>query len=204
MIGSLRGMVASVDAGSVLIDVHGVGFEVHMPGSELSALRPHHEVTLYTYLAVSQDAISLYGFTSKSAKALFLQLQKVSGVGPKAALSLLSTLPAEPLLKAISQQDVAALTKAPGIGKKGAQKIILELSGKMASMDLQGNTASPRQAKPRVSEITQGLVSLGWQQRDAEEAVAFICSQQGYEEDVPREDVSKVLRQALAYLGKGN
>lgn len=204
MIGSLRGTVASIDANSVIIDVGGVGYEVHMPGGEVSSLRSNHEVTVYTHLAISQDAVALYGFTSKTSKSLFLQLQKVSGVGPKAALSLLSALPSEALLKAISQQDVSALTKAPGIGKKGAQKIILELSGKMASLEQpQGPLSFKQQSMPHIMEISQGLVSLGWQQRDADEAVAAICDERGYEADVPREDISNVLRQALAYLGKG-
>ncbi|MCI1984045.1 MAG: Holliday junction branch migration protein RuvA [Bifidobacteriaceae bacterium] len=206
MIGSLRGTVDSVDADSVLIDVNGVGYEVRMPGSDSATLRAHHDVTVFTYLAVSQDNIALYGFLAKSSKNLFLQLQKVSGVGPKAALSLLSALPPEALLKAITSQDVTALTKAQGIGKKGAQKIILELSGKMAALESQkaaGSDGSFGTGLPYAREVVDGLVSLGWQQRDADTAVRAIRDDAGYEGDIPEDEVPTVLRKALAYLGKG-
>jgi Holliday junction DNA helicase RuvA len=206
MIGSLHGTVESVDADSVLIDVNGVGYEVRMPGSDSATLRAHHDVMVFTYLAVSQDNIALYGFLAKSSKNLFLQLQKVSGVGPKAALSLLSALPPESLLKAITNQDVAALTKAQGIGKKGAQKIILELSGKMAALESEKEKSAhggPEMGLTFTREVVDGLVSLGWQQRDAESTVRVIREDAGYEGDIPEADVPNVLRKALAYLGRG-
>jgi Holliday junction DNA helicase RuvA len=204
MIGLLQGTVESVESDSVLIEVGGVGYEVHMPSGDAATLRAHHDVTVFTHLSVSQDNIALFGFLTKTSKTLFLQLQKVSGVGPKAALSLLSALPPESLLKAITNQDVTALTKAPGIGKKGAQKIILELSGKMAALE-SSKSAGPtytQQGLVFTQEVIDGLVSLGWQQRDAEAAVNSVRDADGYEEDVPQDDVPTVLRKSLAYLGR--
>ena len=206
MIGSLHGTVESIETDAVLIDVNGIGYDVHMPGGDVATLRSNREVTVYTHLAVSQDNISLFGFLSKASKTLFLQLQKVSGVGPKAALSLLSALPPESLLKAITNQDVTALTKAPGIGKKGAQKIILELSGKMTALEAEKSSAASvlDSLQPHTREVVEGLVSLGWQQRDAQVAVDAIRADAGYEADIPAEDVPTVLRKSLAYMGKGN
>jgi Holliday junction DNA helicase RuvA len=204
MIGLLQGTVESVESDSVLIEVGGVGYEVHMPSGDAATLRAHHDVTVFTHLSVSQDNIALFGFLTKTSKTLFLQLQKVSGVGPKAALSLISALPPESLLKAITNQDVTALTKAPGIGKKGAQKIILELSGKMAALESSKSTGPTytQQGLVFTQEVIDGLVSLGWQQRDAEAAVNSVRDADGYEEDVPQDDVPTVLRKSLAYLGR--
>ena len=129
MIGLLNGRVESVDADAALIDVGGVGYEVRMPAAELSALHAGQETRVFTSLNVSQDAVTLYGFLTQASKRMFLQLQKVSGIGPKVALSLLSTLPPDRLARAVADGDATALAKAPGLGKKGAQKIILELKG---------------------------------------------------------------------------
>lgn len=206
MIGSLSGEVASIETSSILLDVSGVGYEVHMTGSDISTLRLGREITIFTHLALSQDAIALYGFIAKQSKTLFLQLQKVSGVGPKAALSLLSVLPGESLLKAITHQDVSALTKAPGIGKKGAQKIILELSGSMAQLEedsVRGKNGEAVTTEPHAHEVVEGLISLGWQQRDAQEAVRAIRAERETAGDFERDDIPDVLRAALAYLGKG-
>lgn len=206
MIGSLHGTVESVDADSVLVDVNGVGYEVHMPQGDSATLRAHHDLTVFTHLAISQDNVALYGFLSKTSKSLFLQLQKVSGVGPKAALSLLSALPPDSLLKAITNQDVSALTKAQGIGKKGAQKIILELSGTMAAIESErtaGKQSGAVSGLTFAQEVVDGLISLGWQQRDAEKAVQSVREDMGYDADIPEDDVPQVLRKSLAYLGKG-
>ena len=129
MIGLLNGRVESVDADAALIDVGGVGYEVRMPAAELSALHAGQETRVFTSLNVSQDAVTLYGFLTQASKRMFLQLQKVSGIGPKVALSLLSTLPPDRLARAVADGDATALAKAPGLGKKGAQKIILESLG---------------------------------------------------------------------------
>ena len=116
MIGMLHGQVDFIDAASAIIEVGGVGYETRMPSADLASMHAGQTVKVYTSLNVSQDAITLYGFSSLASKRMFLQLQKVSGIGPKVALSLLSTLPPERLAKAVADGDATALAKAPGRG----------------------------------------------------------------------------------------
>ena len=122
MIGMLHGQVDSIDAVSAIIEVGGVGYETRMPSADLASMHAGQTVKVYTSLNVSQDAITLYGFSSLASKRMFLQLQKVSGIGPKVALSLLSTLPPDRLAKAVADGDTAALSKAPGLGKKAHRR----------------------------------------------------------------------------------
>ena len=166
MIGLLNGRVESVDADAALIDVGGVGYEVRMPAAELSALHAGQETRVFTSLNVSQDAVTLYGFLTQASKRMFLQLQKVSGIGPKVALSLLSTLPPDRLARAVADGDATALAKAPGLGKKGAQKIILELKGSIDLSQIEGASAPAKaQVDTGSMQVVEGLMSLGWRQR---------------------------------------
>lgn len=206
MIGMLSGTVAAVDATSALIDVNGVGFEVRMPSADLATLHVGAAVTVMTSMSVAQDAITLFGFLSSGAKRMFLQLQKVSGIGPKVALSLLSTLPSDALIQAIHDEDAAALAKAPGLGKKGAQKIILELKG---SIDLSGvepageGTTQHAPEDTGMLRVVEGLISLGWKQQEAQQAVDAVIEDEGIPTPLSDEDVSTVLRRALASMDRG-
>lgn len=206
MIGMLSGTVAAVDAASALIDVNGVGFEVRMPSADLATLHVGAAVTVMTSMSVAQDAITLFGFLSSSAKRMFLQLQKVSGIGPKVALSLLSTLPSDALIQAIHDEDATALAKAPGLGKKGAQKIILELKG---SIDLSGmepaggGTTQHAPEDTGMLRVVEGLISLGWKQQEAQQAVDAVIEDEGIPTPLSDEDVSTVLRRALASMDRG-
>lgn len=206
MIGSLRGMVDAVDASAMLIEVGGVGYEVRMPSADLSRLHGGMEAHVYTYLNVSQDAITLYGFLEPAAKRTFLQLLKVSGIGPKVALSLLSTLNPGQLAKAVADNDATALAKAPGLGKKGAQKIILELKGSINLEDVEGATAAVTTAKPEdkgALQVVEGLISLGWRQQDAEQAVRQACEANAIPTPIGAQDVPRVLKLALNSLDRG-
>lgn len=206
MIGMLVGQVASVDARTALIVVSGVGYETYMPSQDLSSLHEGQEVRVYTSMQVSQDSITLYAFTTQAAKRMFLQVQKVSGIGPKVALSILSTLNVDRLLKAISEGDVTALSSAPGLGKKGAQKIILELKG---SIDLNSLSADVSEASSSktidtgISAVIDGLVSLGWRQSDAQKAVEQVCAENNIVAPVTEADMPNVLRMALTLLDRG-
>ena len=206
MIGMLSGTVAAVDATSALIDVNGVGFEVRMPSADLATLHVGAAVTVMTSMSVAQDAITLFGFLSSGAKRMFLQLQKVSGIGPKVALSLLSTLPSDALIQAIHDEDATALAKAPGLGKKGAQKIILELKG---SIDLSGMEPAGGGTTQHAPEdtgmlcVVEGLISLGWKQQEAQQAVDAVIENEGIPTPLSDEDVSTVLRRALASMDRG-
>ena len=204
MIGSLRGTVEMVDTTQAVIEVGSVGYEVRMPSADLSRLHTGQETRVWTYLNVSQDAITLYGFLDSSSKKMFLQLIKVNGVGPKVALSLLSTLTANDLAKAVADNDATALAKAPGIGKKGAQKIILELKGSINLEDLGEKTPqSGASTDPGATQVVEGLMSLGWHQQDAQYAVQEDCESNGIAMPLSQEDVPQVLRLALTSLDRG-
>lgn len=208
MIGMLVGQVESVDARTALILVSGVGYETYMPTADLATLREGQEVRVYTSMQVSQDALTLYGFTSQSAKKMFLQVQKVSGIGPKVALSLLSTLNVDRLLQAISEGDVTTLSSAPGLGKKGAQKIILELKGSLDSEILTNTDSSSVKSQQKISDtsvqsVVEGLVSLGWKQADAQRAVEHVCEKCNFSMPLSDSDMSDVLRKALVSLDRG-
>lgn len=204
MIGMLHGQVDSIDVASAIIEVGGVGYETRMPSADLTSMHAGQTVKVYTSLNVSQDAITLYGFSSLASKRMFLQLQKVSGIGPKVALSLLSTLPPERLARAVADGDATALAKAPGLGKKGAQKIILELKGSIDLSQIEGASPETRSTEDTGSErVVEGLMSLGWRQQDAVHAVQDVCESNHIDIPLGDDDVPRVLRLALASLDRG-
>lgn len=204
MIGLLNGHVESVDADAALISVGGVGYEVRMPAADLSALHAGQETRVFTSLNVSQDVVTLYGFLTQASKRMFLQLQKVSGIGPKVALSLLSTLPPDRLARAVADGDAAALAKAPGLGKKGAQKIILELKGSIDLSQIEGSAApAAAQVDTGSMQVVEGLMSLGWRQQDAEHAVHEVCVEEHIETPLTNQDIPRVLKLALSALDRG-
>ena len=206
MIGSLRGRVEAIEAGLVLIDVGGVGYEVRMPLADASSLHAGQEAVVLTTLNVGQDQIALYGFLKAQSKRLYAQLLKVSGIGPKVALSILSTLSPSQLQQAVESGDVTALSRTPGLGKKGAQKIILELAGKIAVDEQPGGNVDASGAREQgagTTQVVQGLIGLGWQPRDAQRAVALVCEREGYGDDIPSDEIAVALRKALVALDSG-
>ncbi len=204
MIAMLTGRVEAVGPDTALIGVAGVGYEVRMPAADIAAMHAGQETKVYTSLSVSQDSIALYGFLSQASKRMFLQLQKVSGIGPRVALSLLSTLTANRLAQAVSDGDATTLSKAPGLGKKGAQKIILELKGSidLSALDAEGRDETS-QFDTGTMQVIEGLISLGWRSQDAQRAVQSACEDNDIATPMKAEDVPKVLRLALASLDRG-
>lgn len=202
MLAMLTGRVSAIEAGCAVIDVSGVGYEVRMPQSDLGSMRSESTVTIFTSLNISQDSVTLYGFLSRSSKSLFIQLQKVSGIGPRVALSILSTLTPDQLAQAVADGDSTALSRSPGLGKKGAQKIILELSGKLDISSI-GSTQPRKNIDSGSRQVVEGLVSLGWQQHDAEQAVNKVCKENDFPMPLSKQDVPKVLKQALTLLDRG-
>lgn len=198
----LTGRVSAIEAGCAVIDVSGVGYEVRMPQSDLGSMRSESTVTVFTSLNISQDSVTLYGFLSRSSKSLFIQLQKVSGIGPRVALSILSTLTPDQLAQAVADGDSTALSRSPGLGKKGAQKIILELSGKLDISSI-GSTQPRKDIDSGSRQVVEGLVSLGWQQHDAKQAVNKVCKENDFPMPLSKQDVPKVLKQALTLLDRG-
>lgn len=204
MIGMLHGRVDVIDAASAIVEVGGVGYELRMPSADLASMHAGQTVKVYTSLSVSQDAITLFGFSTAAAKRMFLQLQKVSGIGPKVALSLLSTLPTDRLARAVADGDATALSKAPGLGKKGAQKIILELKGSIDLNQIEGAAADASEMRDTEAEqVVEGLVSLGWREQDAVHAVRTVCEGNGIAVPLAKEDVPRVLKLALTSLDRG-
>lgn len=193
MIALLRGKVTSVGAGDVVLDVQGVGYHVHVPAGTIVGVLGA-EVTLHTHLAVREDALTLYGFVDAAARALFTTLLGVTGVGPKLALAALGTLSATGLRRAVVTEDVAALTAVPGLGKKSAQRMILELREKLGALAADGIPgASPHSdADPR-SEVRQALAGLGYVPSEVAAAMERV---NGAPQDSPEE----LLREALRVL----
>ena len=138
MIGSLRGVISLLATDYCLLENNGVGYRVFMPAISLSQIKTGQEIRVFTYMAVREDAILLYGFLTQEYYQLFLQLTAVSGVGPKVALGVLSASKPENFYLAIQNRNIKVLTSLPGIGKKMAERLILELKDKVESMDTSG------------------------------------------------------------------
>ena len=165
MIGRLSGKLLSKQPPQVLVDCGGVAYEVDVPMSTFYSLPATGEpVTLLTHLAVREDAHVLYGFATTEERTAFRQLIKISGVGARTALSVLSGLSVGELANAVATQDAVRLTKVPGIGKKTAERLLLELKGKLAD-------AAPAEAKGGAGDIVNALVGLGYSDKEALAAV---------------------------------
>jgi len=178
MFSYLKGILAEIGTGYVVLDVNGLGYHVNVPSSDISVL-PHigEQLKLYVYLAVREDARDLYGFIDRSGKAVFEKLLTVSGVGPKAALSALSIISPERLVLAIAAEDEKLLSTVPGIGKKTAQRIVLELKDKMHIQIKNEGTANLKSAYDSASvetDAVQALLALGYDASEAFTAVKAV------------------------------
>jgi holliday junction DNA helicase RuvA len=170
VIGRLSGLLAEKNPPQVLLDVQGVGYEVDVPMSTFFNLPALGEpVTLLTHFVVREDAQVLFGFLTAPERATFRELVKISGVGPRTALSILSGLSVAELASAVSRQDSARLVKVPGIGKKTAERLLLELKGKLGA-DLAPAAGSVVLSDVQ-SDIAQALQSLGYSEREAQAAL---------------------------------
>lgn len=166
MIGFLRGKVAYLLADDCLLDVGGVGYRVTVSGMTRSKLRQGEQAMLFTYLSVREDALQLYGFATQEEYDVFLQLIGVSGIGPKVALGILSSTTVSGLCSAIANKQASLLTKLPGIGKKSAERLILELKDKLAFVGTGDGEAAFVEAAPLgdgiLDEAAAALASLGY------------------------------------------
>jgi Holliday junction DNA helicase RuvA len=191
MIASLQGTVTAMDQASVVVLVSGVGFRVFVPQTLLDGLSgPGQEVTLHTHLHVRENELTLYGCSTEEELALFRLLLGVSGIGPKVALSILSSLPPDRLQAAIAQEDVAMLARVPGIGPKTARKLVFDLKDKVAAMLPAGE---PRPVLTEAdADLIAALTSLGYSVVEAQEAIRHL----------PREalPLEERVRLALAYF----
>ncbi len=189
MIGLLRGTVAHLTPGLVVLDVGGVGYEVRVPvGARLAGVG--NDLTLHTHLAVREDAMDLYGFTALPDRDLFRLLLTVSGVGPKLALAAVDTLGADGIRAAVIAEDVTGLTAIPGVGKKGAQRLVLELRSRIGGLPVGDGTSLPGVGHvaaddPR-AEARQALGALGYGAAEVEQALKGLPADQPAEELIRR------------------
>ena len=190
MIGRLQGTLAAKNPPQVLIDCHGVGYEVDVPMSTFYQLPGLGEpVTLLTHFVVREDAQLLYGFATAPERHAFRQLIKVTGVGPRMALGVLSGLGVQELAQAITAQETGRLVKVPGIGKKTAERLLLELKGKLGA-DL--GSAHAHASTAQQADILQALLALGYSDKDAAAALKALPA------DVGVSDGIKLALRALA------
>jgi holliday junction DNA helicase RuvA len=202
MIAHLNGTVAGISPDGAVIDVGGVGLRVQCTPDTLASLKPGEPARVATSLVVREDSLTLFGFGSEDERNVFELLQTASGIGPRLALAMLAVHSPEALRRAVSTEDLGALTMVPGIGKKGAQRIVLELKDRLgAPGEFAGNGPAPvRKAEPSWrDQVQSGLMNLGWSARDAEQAVAAVEAESDGEA-VP--EVSTALRAALRKLSK--
>jgi Holliday junction DNA helicase RuvA len=181
MIAHVDGTVSAVAPDGAVIDVGGVGLLVQCTPGTLAGLRTGERARVATSLVVREDALTLYGFAAEDERNTFELLQTASGVGPRLALAMLAVFTPDALRRAVAAEDLAALTMVPGIGRKGAQRIVLELAGRLGSpgdVPVFGPPAAGRGGGARAAswrdQVRAGLVSLGWQAREADQAIAAV------------------------------
>jgi holliday junction DNA helicase RuvA len=203
MIAHLNGMVAGVGLDGAVIEVGGVGLRVQCTPGTLAGLKPGEPARVATSLVVREDSLTLFGFGTDDERNVFELLQTASGIGPRLALAMLAVHSPDALRRAVAAEDIKALTMVPGVGNKGAQRIVLELRDRLGAPGDGGGaggfTSAARAAAPSWrDQVTTGLVNLGWSVRDAEAAIAAVEADSGGE--VP--DVATALRAALRKLSR--
>lgn len=200
MISFLRGRLASVRGDVVIIDMGAVGVQAHVTASVLSSFVVGSIVDLPATLVVREESLTLYGFATDDEREVFELLQTVSGVGPKVALSIISTLGTDALRVAIAREDLAALTKVSGVGKKGAERLIIELRDKIGIVSASA-TAAPI-TDGWQSQVRSALLGLGWAPRDADAAISKVEVDSAHAGDISSGDVAALLRAALRGLDR--
>lgn len=200
MIASLSGSVLKIGLDSVVVDVGGVGMLVHTTPATAAAVRLGQPTALATTLVVREDSLTLYGFATDAEKHVFETVQTVSGVGPRLALALLAVLSPDAVRLALGSGDLAALTKVPGIGKKGAERMVLELRDKLGALPGSVDASVPAErpdAEQWREQVREALVGLGWSVRQADDALDKVAPQAA-----EGAGVSALLRAALQELGR--
>jgi holliday junction DNA helicase RuvA len=195
MISSVRGEVLEVALDHVVIEAAGIGYRVNATPSTLATLRQRSEARLVTAMIVREDSMTLYGFPDTDTRDLFLTLLSVSGVGPRLAMAALAVHDAPALRQALAGSDVTALIRVPGIGKRGAERMVLELRDKVGSVAAPGGTSAVNGHAVR-GPVVEALVGLGFAAKQAEEATEKVLAT---DHDAT---TSSALRAALSLLGK--
>ncbi|MCG8519586.1 MAG: Holliday junction branch migration protein RuvA [Pseudomonadales bacterium] len=207
MIGRIRGLLVEKSPGQVLVECHGLGYEVDIPYTTFFNLpEPGQELTLHTHFAVREDAQSLFGFSARLDRDLFRLLVKVNGVGPKMALAILSGLDARQFIRCVEARDVAALVKVPGVGKKTAERLLIDMADRIGQLegvfqlsDPAATTlpaATPPAVDP-VEEAESALIALGYKPQEAAKAVNQIAG-----EGMSREELIRLALKNMIPAGR--
>jgi len=199
MIASVRGQVTAIDLDHAVVEVGGVGLAVHATPATLATLRRGEQATLATALVVREDSLTLYGFDGVDAKELFVLLQTVSGVGPRLAMAMLAVLHPDALRTALADGNLAVLTQVPGIGRKGAERLVIELRDKVTAVRA-APVGQPAAGRVR-TQVAEALVGLGFAAKAAEQVVDAVLEERSA--DNGGADTASVLRSALSRLGRG-
>ncbi|MBO0853617.1 MAG: Holliday junction branch migration protein RuvA [Nocardia sp.] len=199
MIASVRGEVLDIGLDHVVLEAAGVGYHLHATPATLAGLNRGEIALLHTTMIVREDSMTLYGFADTEARELFALLQTVSGVGPRLAMAVLAVLEPEALRKALAESNIAALTRVPGIGKRGAERMVVELRDKVEQVPVRsaplGEALAPA-ATPVRDQVVEALIGLGFPAKQAEPAVDGVLAAR------PDSETSQALRAALATLGR--
>ncbi|ENW92695.1 Holliday junction branch migration protein RuvA [Acinetobacter dispersus] len=201
MIGCLIGEVFALEAPTVLLNVNGVGYEIDTPLSTFCQLQKGQKVTLWTHLVVREDAQQLYGFSDAQEKTIFRTLLKVNGVGPKMALGILSTLSIELLIHTIEHDDINTLIKVPGVGKKTAERLMIELRDRFKALAQSTGSISTTAAtqiqfmsNSPIAEAEAALQSLGYKPTEAQKAVAAVKADHTESADIIRAALKSMMK----------
>ena len=199
MISSIRGEVLSIGLDHAVVEVGGVGLAVRAVPATLATLRCGEQARLTTALVVREDSLTLYGFADSDARGLFGLLQTVAGFGPRLALATLAVLDPATLRGALAEGDLAVLTSVPGVGRKGAERLVVELRDKVGGIAPRAATEPAGGGGAARIQVVEALVGLGFAARQAEQAVEAVL---GEGSDGGHADTSAVLRSALSRLGR--
>jgi Holliday junction DNA helicase RuvA len=198
MIAQLTGSIRSISTDRIILEVAGVGYLIHVTPTASATLTLGNSLTVHTSMVVREDSMTLYGFIDTPSRETFELVQTVSGIGPRVALSILAHLSPDQLADAVESESVAILSGVPGIGKKGAQRILLELKGKLARTGLPGAPISSSQPIWR-EQLSGALISLGYSAREADSTISIVAidyANRGL--DPAHSDLSDLLKAALA------
>jgi Holliday junction DNA helicase RuvA len=197
MISLLSGTVRSINSDRIVVEVGGFGLTVLVTPATTTQVTLGSQIQLFTSLVVREDSLTLFGFINEESRALFELVQTVSGIGPKVALSILGALTPEDLGRAIAQEDIASIEKVPGIGRKGAQRLILELKGKLSDLS---TAAQYKGHQPAWREqLASALVSLGFSPKESDAAISNVVSSlQADGVEASKLELSELLKLSLA------
>jgi Holliday junction DNA helicase RuvA len=207
VIASVRGTVAALAPDGAVVEVGGVGLALSCSPGTLARLRIGEDARLATSLVVREDSLTLYGFSDDDERSLFELLQTANGVGPKLAQTMLAVHPPRELRRAIATSDFASLTKVPGIGRKGAERIVIELRDRIGSIDGSSDTAVVTGAgvtavAPWRDQLTHALAGLGFTGREAAEAIDVVAADVAVDDADLGPDVPALLRRSIQLLGR--